>query len=67
MAESQMLVSGFGDIYGLNYQVVFRIADILGIEIDAVFLRCLKAFEVAMVTAINKRTKDNLESKKSGR
>ncbi len=62
-----MLVSGFGDIYGLNYQVVFKIAEILGIEIDTVFLRCLKAFEVAMITAINKRNKDNLESKKSGR
>lgn len=52
--ESQVR-AGVGGAYGLDWTVVFRVAEARGIEVDRRFVDLLKIFEAAMMKEINKK------------
>ena len=42
--------AGFGGIYGLDWSIIIRVADDMGIVTDELFYRCLKQAEAIIVT-----------------
>jgi hypothetical protein len=59
------LRAGFGGAYALDWGVVTRMADEMGIETDREFYQLLKAFESTMLGAIRKKQPKTADSDKT--
>jgi hypothetical protein len=66
LCETQLRI-GMGGAYALDYNVIFQVANSLGIPIDRKFLRLLKAFEVTIIDEINRESKNKIEATKKSK
>lgn len=55
LCATQWRVSGLGAVTGLDYQVIFQAAEIMGVKVDALFLQKLRAMEGKSLELMNKK------------